>query len=333
MPAEIETMMYAREVPWHGFGQKVEGLQTAEAAIVAAGLDWEVQPKPIYTHDHKGRMVKVPERLANVRLSDGKPLGVVSPTYKVLQNRDAFTIADEIVKTGEAKYETAGSLRGGKVVFISMELPKTVHVAGDDGDMRPYLLAANSHDGSMAIRFLITLVRVVCANTLSAALGSHSAEIRLRHTTNLESRVGEAQRALGLTFDYLDEFEAIAEKMMLTKVRDVDILRTLAEVFPIKDVNPRKLSANELRRILANEKNVGTPAAKALRMYETSPNLDNIRGTGWAIYNAVAEYIDYGMQYRSREVSATDNRASSILLAGPAAQKKQKAAELVVALN
>ena len=333
MPAEIETMMYAREIPWHGFGTKVDGLQTAEEAIVAAELDWLVEPRPLYTHGPKGTLVKVPDRLANVRMSDGKPLGVVSPTYKVLQNTDAFRIADEIVKTGEAKYETAGALRGGKVVFLSMELPKTVHVPGDDGDMRPYLLAANSHDGSMAIRFLITLIRVVCANTLSAALGSHQAEIRLRHTTNVDSRVAEAQRALGLTFDYLDEFEAIAEKMLLQKVSERDVLRVMAQVFPIKDVNPLKLNASELRRILSTKENADGPTAKALRMYETSPNIANVKGTGWAVYNAVTEYIDYGMSYRSREVPAADNRARSILLGGQAAQKKQKAADLVLALN
>lgn len=331
MVAEVETLMYAREEPWHKFGRKVEGLQTAAEAIVAAGLDWEVKPKPLYTHDNRGRLVKVPDRLANVRMSDGKPLGVVSPTYKVLQNRDAFTIADAIVQSGEAKYETAGALRGGKVVFLSMELPKTVRVPGDDGEIRPYLLAANSHDGSLAIRFLITPVRVVCANTLSAALGRHQAEIRLRHTTNVESRVAEAQRALGLTFAYLDEFEQIAERMLLTKLDERSVLRTLAQVFPPQDVNPLKLNASELRRVISG--NETTPLAKALRMYETSENIANIRGTAYGVYNAVVEYLDYGQTYRSRAVSAADNRASSILLAGPAAQKKQKAAALLLSRN
>lgn len=341
MPAEVETMMYAREVPWHGFGTKVDGLQTAEEAIVAAGLDWMVEQKPLYIRDiknPKGTIKKVDGRVANVRMSDGAALGIVSPGYRVHQNVEAFAFADAIVEDGEAKYETAGALRGGKTVFLSMEIPKTVKVPGDDGEVRPYLLVANGHDGGMALRALITPIRVVCANTLSAALGSHKAEIRIRHTSGLESRVAEAQRALGLTFEYLDEFEATAEKMLLRKVSERDVLRTLLTLWPIKDVNPAKLNADELRRVVfaAHPKgrdNEPMVAAKALQMYESSPNIDNIRGTAWGLYNGIAEFLDYGVEYRSRAVTAADNRASSILLGGNAATKKQKAADLIAALN
>lgn len=335
MPAEVETLMYARDVPWHGFGTKVDGLQTAEAAIAAAGLDWMVVQKPIFVRDitnPKRSIKKIDGRVANVRTSDGKPLGVVAPSYTVVQNVDAFAFADAIVESGEAKYETAGALRGGKVVFLSMEMPKHVKVAGDDGDIKPYLLVANSHDGTMALRALVTMVRVVCANTLTAALGSHTAEIRLRHTSGFEGRVAEAQRTLGLTFQYLDEFEKLAGQMMLRKVTAQDVLRTLVQVFPMKDVNPLKLNADELRRIILAQPDK-VPAAKALAMYEASPNLDNIRGTAYGLWNGIVEYIDYGTAYRSREVSAAENRATSIMLGGDAASKKQKAADILMALS
>jgi phage/plasmid-like protein (TIGR03299 family) len=341
MPAEVETLMYAREVPWHGFGTKVEGLQTAEEAIAAAELDWIVEQKPLFVRDiknPKGTIKKVDGRVANVRMSDGAVLGVVAPSYRVVQNVDAFAFADAIVETGEAKYETAGALRGGKTVFLSMEIPKEIKVPGDDGEVRPYLLVANGHDGSMALRALITPIRVVCANTLSAALGSHKSEIRLRHTTGIEKRVEEAQRALGLTFAYLDEFEREAERMLLRKITDRDVLRTMLALWPIKEVNPLKLNADELRRVVFAAHPKGRDAepmvaAKALRMYESSPNLDNIRGTQWGLLNGIVEFLDYGTEYRSREVSAADNRASSILLGGNAATKKQKAADLIAALN
>jgi len=332
---EVETLMYARDVPWHGFGTKVDGLQTAEQAIVAAGLDWTVVQKPIFVRniiDPKRSVIKIPGRVANVRSSDGKPLGVVSPGFHVVQNLDAFAFADAIVESGEAKYETAGALREGRVVFLSMELPKHVKVAGDDGTMLPYLLVVNGHDGRMALRALVTLVRVVCKNTLTAALGSHLSEIKLRHTSGVEARVKEAQRTLGLTFEYLEEFEKIAARMLLTKISNQDVLRTLVQVFPIKDVNPLKLSADELRRVIVAHPDKA-PAAKALAMYESSANLDNIRGTAYGLWNGIVEYIDYGTQYRKREVSAAENRASSILLGGDAASKKQKAADLLVALS
>lgn len=335
MPAEVETMMYAREVPWHGFGTKVDGLQTAAEAIVAAGLDWPVEKRPLFYRDPtnpKGTIKKIDERVATVRMTDGKYLGVVSPAYEIVQNNRAFDIGDAIVETGEAKYETAGSLRDGRVVFISMEIPKTVKVPGDDGEINPYLLLVNSHDGSFAFRGAVTPIRAVCANTVNMALGAAKSEFRLRHTSGIENKIAEAQRALGLTFEYLDRFEAIAERMLLQKVTPRQVYQTMLAVFPIKDVNPLRLSADEMRRVIAAQP-ATSPVEKALRMYEDSPNIDNVRGTAWGVFNGIAEYLDYGMFYRSRGVSAADNRASSILLHGPAAQKKEKAAAVLAAMS
>ena len=336
MPAEVETLMYAREIPWHRFGQKVEGLQTAEEAIVAAGLDWEVIQKPVYffANNGKGRVhtKKFPERVVNVRAKDQEPFAVVSPGYKILQNKVAFDFADAIVETGEAKYETAGALRGGRVVFLSMEIPREVKVPGDDGEHRPYLLVCNSHDGSRALSARVTTIRVVCANTLNAALGDRTNEIKLRHTANVMDKVKEAQRALGLTYEYLDQFEIMAERMLLRKITPIEVLRTVVQVFPIKDVNPLKLSADELRRVIAAQI-ARHPAPGALRMVETSENIENVRNTAWGLWNGIAEYLDYGVNYRSRQVPAADNRATSILLGGMAASKKEQAAKILAALN
>ena len=127
-----------------------QGLQTAAEAIVAAELDWEVQKRPLFYRDPtnpKGNVKKIEEKVTTVRMSDGKYLGVVSPAYSIVQNTTAFDIGDALVESAEAKYETAGSLRDGRVVFISMEIPKTVKVPGDDGEIRPYLLLVNGHDG------------------------------------------------------------------------------------------------------------------------------------------------------------------------------------------
>jgi hypothetical protein len=167
-------------------------------------------------------------------------------------------------------------------------------------------------------------------NTLNMALGQRNNEIKLRHTANVMDKVKEAQRALGLTFEYLDLFEAMAEKMLLKKISKTDVMRTIAQVFPIKDVNPLKLNADELRRVI--EAQMGRhPAPGVLKMYENSENIANLRGTAWGLWNGIAEYLDYGMNYRSRAVPAADNRATSILLGGIAAQKKEKAALILTA--
>lgn len=335
MPAEVETLMYAREVPWHGFGTKVDGLQTAKDAIVAAGLDWKVLLRPLYIRDLNAgsKIVKITDgHVATVRDTDSRPLGIVGASYRPVQNVEAFGMADAIVETGEAKYETAGALRNGRIVFLSMEIPKTVKIPGDDGVIQPYLLLTNSHDGSSALRALITTVRVVCSNTLNLALnGKNKGEIKLRHTTNIMDRVSEAQRALGLTFEYLDGFERMANQMMLRKLTDQEVYWAILTAFPIKDVHPLGTSVRDMAKALSD--NEGSPAAKAFRMYQTSDNIANVRDTAWGLFNGIAEYLDYGQFYRAREGStALDSRARSILLNGAAASKKAQVGSMLAAL-
>ena len=120
--------------------------------------------------------------------------------------------------------------------------------------------------------------------------------------------------------------------MLLTKLTRKQVLDTVTRIFPIKDVNPLKLTTKELEAAIADS-GATSPTLKALAMVDKSENIDNIRTTAWGVLNGITEYLDYGMFYRSRGVSAADNRATSILLDGPAAQKKSKAAEILVALS
>ena len=146
MPAEVETMFSAREVPWHGIGTVVPDALTAEEAIRESGLDWEVTKEPFFVKDSSGEYHLAPRFYATVRSTDGRILGSVKEDYTVFQNRDAFSFADNLVDSGEAKYETAGSLFHGAWVWLTMKMPKQVLIAGDDPvDM--YLLLNSSHDG------------------------------------------------------------------------------------------------------------------------------------------------------------------------------------------
>lgn len=93
MPAEVETMFYARETPWHGLGTRVEGAVSSEEALDAAGLNWDVVQEKLYTEDG----YCVPGFYANVRDSDNKVLGVVTNRYKIVQNREAFAFTDGLL--------------------------------------------------------------------------------------------------------------------------------------------------------------------------------------------------------------------------------------------
>jgi phage/plasmid-like protein (TIGR03299 family) len=310
MTADVESMMYtaARGVPWHGLGTEVDGLQTAGAALVAAGLDWNVNKVGIQTID--GTLI--PDRFATVRDRDGEAFGVVGRGYTVIQNADAFAFADAIVDDGSAKYETAGSLRGGRTVFLSMELPKHVKVAGDDSAIDTYLMLTNTHDGWAAMQAVITPVRVVCANTLAQALHGARNRFSIRHTKNATERVGAAREALRLSFAYLDTFEKIANDLARKPISEKDARRILAKVFPLP------VDADD-------EQRERSPFARALANWKTSETIDDaMRATGWGLYNAVAEYVDHGIRYQK-----ADRRAWAILMGGAAEKAKKETVALL----
>lgn len=279
MTADVESMMYStqRGVPWHKLGTAVDGLQTAADALVKGGLDWTVDQVGIQTVD--GTLI--PGKVANRRTSDGSILGVVGNGYTVIQNADAFAFADSIVDDGGAKYETAGSLRGGQVVFLSMELPRHIKVDGDDSPIDTFLMLTNTHNGFAAMQAVITPVRVVCANTLAQALHGARDRFTLRHTKNAMDRIGAAREALRLSFAYLDTFETIANELVRKDVTEKDARRILAKVFPVP------VDATD-------EQREHSAFAKALANWKRSETIDDaIRMTGWGLYNAVAEYVDH----------------------------------------
>ena len=145
MAANVESMFYVRETPWHGLGTKVMEAPSSKEALSLAGLDWRVVQEPIYTKDEE----LVEGYKANVRDSDRKALGVVTDRYKVIQNEEAFAFTDELLGEG-VRYETAGSLQGGKKVWMLAHLPHEYIISGER--ISPYLLFSNTHDGSGAIK-------------------------------------------------------------------------------------------------------------------------------------------------------------------------------------
>ena len=165
MSANVETMFYVRQRPWHGLGTEVQEAPTSADALIYAGLDWEVLQKNVYAED--GSLI--PGYRVNTRSTDNAALGIVSDRYKVVQNEDAFQFTDDLLGAG-VSYETAGSLQGGRKVWLLARMPHRYIIAGDE--IAPYLVVKNSHDGSSGIKVAMTPIRVVCQNTLNLALDS-----------------------------------------------------------------------------------------------------------------------------------------------------------------
>ena len=147
MAANVESMFYVRETPWHGLGTRVVTAPSSKEALELAGLDWKVHQQPIYTEAEE-----IPGYKANVRSTDGKVLGVVTDRYRIIQNDEAFSFTDALLGEG-VRYETAGSLLGGKKVWLLAHMPHEYIISGER--ISPYLVFSNTHDGSDAVTVMV----------------------------------------------------------------------------------------------------------------------------------------------------------------------------------
>lgn len=279
MPAEVETMMYTREKPWHGLGTMVAEAPTSADALRLAGLDWTVDQRPVFLEN---AAVPVPNYKANVRDRDGKVLGIVTDRYQVVQNADAFSWTDELIG-GDVRYETAGSLREGKKIWLLAKMP-AAKVAGDD--VEPYLCFSNTHDGSGAVKVCMTPVRVVCNNTLNLALSSAKRSWAMKHVGDMTAKLDEARRTLELADRYMMHLDGAALQLANVTVTDEKLEKILSEMFPLKD------DATE------RQKNTVKAVKDEFMICYFMPDLAKFRGTGWGVVNAMVDMVDHSKPRR-----------------------------------
>lgn len=307
MTANVETMFYTREKPWYGMGTMVQEAPTSADALRLAGLDWIVEPKPIFTEVNGifgSTMAQIPGFVANTRDSDGAVLGVVTDAYKIVQNTDAFAFTDNIIG-GEVRYETAGSLAGGKRIWLLARLPET-EIVGDK--VEQYLVFTNTFDGSGSVRVSCTPVRVVCQNTLNLALSMAKRSWSMRHTANIEGRLQEAHDALQLAGDYIDALSRKADKMATQYLSDRKLDELVKQLFPIaEEATPLVVKRNAERREL-------------FRVALNADDLQNFRNTKWQFVNAVADIADHAQPIRMTATSR-ENRLKDIFNGHPLLDK------------
>lgn len=280
MAALVESLFYVRETPWHGQGQRVEEAPSSEEAIRLAGLNWEVQQQPIYLAD--GTEIK--GNYANVRSSDGKALGIVGDRYKIVQNTDAFAFTDALLGEG-VKYETAGSLKDGKVIWLLAKMPETIEILGDKVD--PYMVFTNTHDGSGAVRVCMTPVRVVCNNTLNAAIRGARRVWSARHTGSVTNKLDDARETLQFASQYLEATKQTFEDLYKVKLNEFSLYKTINDIIPItEDMTDRqKVNQKAIRDDI-------------LLRYNEAPDLKVLDQTGARLVQAVADTTSHMEPFR-----------------------------------
>ncbi len=280
MAAQVETMFYVRNTPWHGLGTRVEEALSSEEALKMAGLDWKVIQKPLDTFDG----IPVPGYVANVRETDQKVLGVVSTQYSVVQNTDAFAFTDEMLGKG-VRYETAGSLAGGKRVWILAKLPNQYIVKGDK--ISPYLVFSNTHDGSGSIKVALTPIRVVCNNTLCLALNTAQRSWSTKHTGDIGGRLEDAKETLFRAEDYMDQLGKEIEVLHGIRIPKAQAEKMITQLIPV----PEKASSQQEKNIISQRQDI-------MYRYMHAPDLRTLPENGYRLLNAVSDFAGHAKPLR-----------------------------------
>lgn len=310
MSAEVETMFYTREKPWHGLGTEVLFAPNSKEAIQLAGLDWTVSPRKIY--DINGKPID--GFVANTRDSDDRVLGIVSNKYKIVQNSDAFEFTDSLLDEG-ITYETAGALHNGKTVWLLAKMPETKIL---DDKFEPYICFMNTHDGTGSIRVCMTPIRVVCNNTLNLALRSAKRAWSTCHMGDISSKLHEAKVTLGLANNYMTALDEEADKLANAKISDAQVEAIFDAMYPI---NEQEDSARKIN-------NVMTVKADFFKCLDAA-DISQFRGTAWGVINAATDMVAHSKPARVTE-NYQENRFGKIVVGFPFVDELYKRVNAVV---
>jgi len=278
-----------REPAWHGLGTVFTEEKTTSEMLSAANLDnWNVRlvdvEIPNTLTSDKSYQYVVRTNPTNNNQTD--VLGVVGERYVPLQNEDLFAFGDNILDGG-GRWETAGAIKGGRVVFGSLALERETILdpSGVSDKVKTYLLINTSHDGSIAIQASITPVRVVCANTLNLALGKRGKapkqSFKIRHTQSAQGRVQVARETLGLANAYMDSFDILANAMIQKEITAQQFNDIVLAAYPKPDKDSKGSSKKWANKIdLIND------------IYTGEFN-GTIANTAWGALNALTERLDW----------------------------------------
>jgi phage/plasmid-like protein (TIGR03299 family) len=276
-----------------GWGEVVHGVppgdgRSAAAMIEAAGLAWTVEQHPLEAVLGGESRVPVPRVVANVRSDTRAVLGVVGEGYEPFQNRAAFAFCDAITDSGEAHWLGAAATRGGARVHALMQLDREIRIGGAEGEeVLPLLCFRNGHDGGLAVTVSVAPFRLACLNGMMLPLDGAERTWKARHTANLDARLADARRTLGIAWRYYDELEQIGGRLVRHPMSGAEFERFLARLVPLPEPRPDRTDGG--RRV----RNVERVREAITTAYRTTPDLANITGTRWGALQAVTTYVDH----------------------------------------
>lgn len=291
---------------WHGLGQYVTEAMTAEQAIELAQMDWEVEKRPLFVEEPEESneedvvFSELTGWHAATRTDNNEVLSIVTDTYQIVQNREVFSFFDSIVDRGEAIYETAGVLGKGERIFLTAKLPSDIIVKGEQ--VENYIMLTNSHDGTSALQAGFTSIRVVCNNTLTAALKDLKNSIKLRHTSNIKQMLAEAAEVMGISSKYTAELNEAFNEMAKVKITDKQLRSFIEQVMNPKKEQLTKAEAAEFSKQFTNT----VDSIMEFSLTHDTQTTKAAKGTIWGAYNAISGYYSHIKEHKTNTARMND---------------------------
>jgi phage/plasmid-like protein (TIGR03299 family) len=313
------SFLSVKEKAWHNLGQIVQDYPNSKEALQFAGLDFEVLKRPNIHKLDSGEEITSANSFYTYRPDCNAILGDrLGKDYEVVQNTDAFSFFDAIVDGDGIQYETAGALGKGEKIFIAAKLPGYIKVGNDDM-IEKYLFLTTSHDGFGSIMAAFTPIRIVCNNTLNAALKNSNNAVKIRHTANAKERLEEAHKVMGISNQFSVQLEGIFNQWAKVRITDKEVQKLIQlAMVPNKEVlqNIEKGELDELSTCFKNmcddvfEYNMSSPTQQT----------ETTKGTVFGTYNAITGYFQNVRSYKDDEA-----KLKSLLYGGTAHLRTQKA--------
>ncbi|MGE7775181.1 DUF932 domain-containing protein [Chitinophaga sp. NPDC101104] len=302
--ATNEFSFYSRrEKAWHLLGQVGEAKNSREV-IVQSHLDFTVGKYPNYHFIAGRKFEKSTESFFTMREDTNEVLGSrVGAIYQPLQNEDAFTFMDQLAGEENITYETAGALGKGEKIFISAKLPKHIRIGAND-DLEEYIFIYNSHDGSGSIVIAYTPVRIVCNNTLNAALKDCTNRITIRHTASAEQKLVQARHFLGICETYGQQLGDTLRRWTTVNITDKQVRRLIEMAMAPSDTMLKHVIKGEAKEFSTQFVNKVDDAMQ-YRFKNDSQQLATAQGTLFGAYNTVTGYFQNVKKFKSAEQQFT----------------------------
>ena len=284
MVANVETMAYAGETPWHGIGTQVSQELTPLEMIKTAGLDWNVRKCPVQFSDNKGNLVESDEWNVLVRSDNNRVLGPCGKKYTPFQNEEIFDFYTKFVESGHMTMETMGSLDEGRHLWALAKTKEHFVLPGKDR-VDAYMLISHPHKWGVAASFMFTTVRVVCQNTITMALKAGKEKFTVPHMENFSAlTMQKVESALGISKELLDEQKAIAEQLVKKEFTEKNVQKYIATLF-----QPDLLKSPEDCHL----GNFRPTAEDVYTAINRQPQVAASKNTWWSALNAVTYYVDH----------------------------------------